>query len=170
MVCLAVTLGSTLTAQSGQSASNAVIVNVQPTHNLTDDGAWLDNWAAFSPDGQEVVFTRAPANAAHRARLWRMSVSGGAAAPVTPTDFDRHIAATPAQPPPAHDRTFFRRVDGHEASLVIVVRAPDPACHIDWLTASVSPVEHMRARSAPAQNSQRANVGAVTHGTSLDRS
>ena len=82
--CLAVT------AQTGKSTEDVVIVYVQPARALTEDGAWLDNWPAFR------LTVRKWFSLGQRPRVIRERDCGGCPwlvvypSRLTPADFDRH--------------------------------------------------------------------------------
>jgi len=88
--CLTIGFDRIMTAQTGKTAHEPTIVNLQPVRTLTDDSSWFDMWPCFSTDGQQVVFTRVPTKGDRRARLWQMPVTGGPPHPLTPADFERH--------------------------------------------------------------------------------
>jgi Tol biopolymer transport system component len=87
--CLTITFDGAMSAQNRKTPDEPATVSLQPVRTLTDDSSWFDMWPSFSPDGQEVVFTRVPIQGERRARLWRMPVRGGAPHPLTPADFER---------------------------------------------------------------------------------
>ncbi len=78
-----------MSAQNRKTPDEPATVRLQPVRTLTDDSSWFDIWPSFSPDGQEVVFTRAPVRGDRRARLWQVSLSGGVPHSLTPADFER---------------------------------------------------------------------------------
>src|SRR5215467_8278504 len=87
--CIPIGFERTMSAQSGKTAHQSTLVNLQPVRTLTDDSSWFDAWPSFSPDGQETVFARTPIKGKRQAKLWRMSVTGGPPQPLTSADFKR---------------------------------------------------------------------------------